>query len=101
MKACKECDAPEICEGQTGNCMIELTKKRFPASSCSPFGPYQSEDWAEDSDHENGNYRNECCYCKRQFTGHKRRVVCKICSKENESGLPSAGGEPSKTQKGN
>lgn len=37
-------------------------------------------DWVEDFDHENGNYWNLCCECERQFIGHKRRVVCKLCA---------------------
>ncbi len=39
-------------------------------------------DWPEDFGHENGNYFCNCTYCKKTFTGHKRRVVCKVCSKE-------------------
>lgn len=38
-------------------------------------------DWTEDFSHENGNYWNTCCVCEKTFTGHKRRVVCKNCSK--------------------
>lgn len=41
----------------------------------------QERSWPEDSGHENGNYYCECCVCLRQFTGHKRRVVCKVCAK--------------------
>lgn len=37
-------------------------------------------DWPEDSSHENGNYNCICYKCKRVFTGHKRRVVCKLCA---------------------
>lgn len=34
----------------------------------------------EDAGHENGNYFCTCCDCGRQFQGHKRRVICKVCS---------------------
>ena len=39
--------------------------------------------WHEDSGHENGNYYNTCCHCLRSFFGHKRRVICKVCSTES------------------
>ena len=41
---------------------------------------HASRDWAEDFDHENGCYSCLCSICKQEFTGHKRRVVCKGCS---------------------
>ena len=41
---------------------------------------YKERAWVEDYKHENGNYFNTCAYCGRQFTGHKRRVVCKVCA---------------------
>ena len=40
-----------------------------------------AKNWDEDKDQENGNYMNKCIYCKSFFMGHKRRVVCKECSK--------------------
>lgn len=36
-------------------------------------------DWPEDFGHENGNYWCICANCHANFTGHKRRVVCKEC----------------------
>ena len=36
-------------------------------------------DWPEDFGHENGQYLCSCVHCERVFTGHKRRVVCKLC----------------------
>jgi hypothetical protein len=36
--------------------------------------------YPEDADHENGNYFCECLECQRQFVGHKRRQVCKVCA---------------------
>lgn len=36
--------------------------------------------WIEDQDHENGNYSCDCIDCGRHFIGHKRRVICKVCS---------------------
>jgi hypothetical protein len=45
----------------------------------------ESGDWPEDSGHENGDYENRCVQCGRTFTGHKRRVVCRVCAKPDES----------------
>jgi hypothetical protein len=42
--------------------------------------PSNPRDWPEDFSHENGNYFCRCCMCGNQFTGYKRRVVCKQCS---------------------
>jgi hypothetical protein len=36
--------------------------------------------WYEDYSYENGQYFHICIYCKKQFIGYKRRVVCKKCS---------------------
>lgn len=36
--------------------------------------------WQEDFPHENGRYIGRCMYCDRHYWGHKRRVVCKLCS---------------------
>ena len=41
------------------------------------------QDWTEDFKMENGKCLNECILCKREFVGHTRRAVCKICHKEN------------------
>lgn len=38
-------------------------------------------DWLEDAKHENGSYYCTCSICGKAFTGHKRRVICKICDK--------------------
>lgn len=37
-------------------------------------------DWPEDFHLENGNYTCMCSNCGYEFTGLKRRVVCKCCS---------------------
>jgi hypothetical protein len=44
----------------------------------SPFD--ESRSWPEDFEHENGNYCCKCCQCGKMFTGHKRRVVCRVCA---------------------
>lgn len=38
-----------------------------------------NRNWAEDAEHENGNYENICACCKLSFIGHKRRYFCKVC----------------------
>lgn len=40
---------------------------------------HEERSWPEDASHENGSYYNTCCNCGRQFTGHKRRVICRVC----------------------
>ena len=42
--------------------------------------PNSDRDWPEDFDHENGNYECKCLTCGNMFRGHKRRVICKVCS---------------------
>lgn len=39
-------------------------------------------DFPEDAEHENGNYLCHCVGCTRDFTGHKRRVLCRVCHRE-------------------
>jgi len=39
-----------------------------------------NRDYPEDFDKENGLYLCKCSCCGREFTGHKRRVLCKLCS---------------------
>ena len=38
--------------------------------------------WSEDFSHENGMYFCTCWCCQRKFTGHKRRVICKVCAEQ-------------------
>ncbi len=45
--------------------------------------PAPERDWTEDFPHENGNYFTHCRICNEFFTGHKRRVVCKLCASES------------------
>lgn len=47
------------------------------------------QDWPEDLTHENGNCNNRCCICGVTFTGHKRRVVCRVCQKDAEKRFAS------------
>jgi hypothetical protein len=46
---------------------------------------HEERSWGEDSSHENGAYHCVCVDCGRGFTGHKRRVVCKVCAEETGS----------------
>ena len=40
--------------------------------------------WQQDYELENGQYMNNCIYCKSIFIGHKRRIICKECYTEKE-----------------
>jgi hypothetical protein len=44
----------------------------------------KERDWPEDSNQENGNYMNQCVFCKKDFIGNKHRVICKKCSAEKK-----------------
>ena len=44
------------------------------------LGEDYAGNWVEDFSHENGNYLNNCISCKKDFIGHKRRLVCKLCA---------------------
>ncbi len=48
------------------------------------MGTDPRHDWFEDFSHENGNYYCTCCHCGVTFTGHKRRVVCRVCANKPE-----------------
>lgn len=39
-------------------------------------------DWPEDLGHENGAYDCLCISCRHYFTGHKRRLRCKVCASQ-------------------
>lgn len=74
------CDMETVAKGEcayhnrvSGN----YTKEKFAISSLNP-----EKDWKEDWRFENGNYFCTCMFCKELFTGHKRRVVCKLCAIE-------------------
>lgn len=45
-------------------------------------------DWPEDAGHENGNYECRCINCGAHFTGHKRRVFCRLCAPVGEKITP-------------
>ncbi len=84
-----DCDYPAWCRGKD-----TCRKVGSSAAPCSPvFGPYQPQDWPEDHSHENGDYQNECVYCERQFLGHKRRVVCKLCSEAKRLSSATSGAQ--------
>lgn len=40
---------------------------------------HEERSFPEDGTYENGCYYNNCVNCGRMFTGHKRRVICKVC----------------------
>ncbi len=43
----------------------------------------EARSWPGDSSHENGNYTCKCSICAYWFTGHKRRVVCRVCDEQD------------------
>lgn len=57
---------------------MEANRLFFASLLESTTGP---RDWVEDFTDENGCYDCSCAYCLGRFTGHKRRVVCKVCDR--------------------
>jgi len=53
-----------------------------PAEPSNPPASPAAGDWPEDGCHENGAYHCACIACGATFIGHKRRVVCKVCSEK-------------------
>lgn len=47
--------------------------------------------WIEDAGHENGLYSNTCIECGREFAGHKRRVICRVCAAAPTQPAPTEG----------
>ena len=47
--------------------------------------------WIEDAGHENGLYSNTCIKCGREFAGHKRRVICRVCAAAPTQPAPTEG----------
>lgn len=43
----------------------------------------EPQDWPDDFPHENGIYMCTCAECGGEFTGHKRRLQCKLCFNKN------------------
>lgn len=41
---------------------------------------HDDRSWPEDFKQENGHYRGICHSCGRSFSGHKRRLTCKVCT---------------------
>lgn len=66
-------------EDNTETCRTSVSN----AAGRSDPDPAAERDWTEDSQHENGNYTNTCSICNKGFIGHKRRVVCKLCSQKD------------------
>lgn len=86
----------ELKRGETADRLLEiaarLSTSSAAASSVVPAGykllkdsTFDERSWKEDASHENGNYYCNCCVCQRQFLGHKRRVLCKVCDVEEVS----------------
>ena len=65
----------------------------LPTASCSPLRSLrharmtgsEANDFACDFSHENGNYFNTCIECDTDFVGHKRRMVCNVCTKKYQA----------------
>jgi len=46
---------------------------------------YESKrSWKEDLELENGQYTCHCLECGKDFIGHKLRLICRECAKQEE-----------------
>ena len=66
---------------------IRALKSQIPDAPQVPSGwkllkdsTFDERSWHEDKEQENGNYSCECVQCQRQFVGHKRRHICRMCA---------------------
>ncbi|WP_144106593.1 hypothetical protein [Paraburkholderia sp. BCC1886] len=50
-------------------------------------------DYPEDHQQENGMYLHHCFRCTAQFTGHKYRFSCKVCTAPQPTQPPPKKGE--------
>lgn len=75
LPGCMMPDGGECCESYAA---LYADWKRLRALSRSEAPA--NRNWIEDATHENGNYECSCVECGQSFIGHKRRVLCKLCS---------------------
>jgi hypothetical protein len=62
--------------------ILEGALDRLADRQAAPVAPtpHIVRDWAEDANHENGNYLCKCSTCGNTFIGYKRRITCKACA---------------------
>lgn len=59
----------------------QYSSNRADKSATPPLVSKKSDgDYPEDFPHENGDYFRVCTDCGNHFTGHKRRLICKVCA---------------------
>lgn len=61
---------------------------RYLAERNAGMRKHMQRSWPEDFAHENGCYCCKCLVCDKDFTGHKRRVVCRQCGGADEFKAP-------------
>ncbi len=95
--------SPQCCECESGivrslgrdndEIISDCTKCHSPTLGGDKMQPgipdNSTRDYPEDFSFENGNYRSECCCCKKPFMGHKRRYICKVCANPTKPGQPT------------
>ena len=85
LSANRECRKPNIHRESARDMMRSAEAKADAALAASGSGEAKEDlpedrDWKDDFQHDNGNYECMCFECGRNFYGHKRRVVCKVCA---------------------
>lgn len=77
-----------MCVGRDVTTRVQVAIDRLRMDRKHGDAPSGSEkrDWPGDFEHENGNYQCTCLECGKLFLGHKRRVICRVCTKPEEKG---------------
>ena len=80
LESLKSDDAPD--SEKTLHTLMEHLRNQPEGYRLLRSTTHEERSFPEDATSDNGNYYNTCCECGRQFTGHKRRIVCKVCINE-------------------
>jgi hypothetical protein len=81
-KAVQDCSCRigDKCKSPFIKALITFSEKKEDKPTPEHIFTDHERNWKEDFTHENGNYLNKCIECDHYFRGHKRRVICKLCS---------------------
>ena len=90
--ACDECDVAEWegCTEQEYQAALEDPEMQARElcvceDSAAQSAPIEDRGWPD------RDYWCKCCVCGEMFTGHKRQVICRICTEESAAQSAPAG----------
>ena len=77
-RRCEQCWFPAV--GSDGVCPVcEKNGPLLTSRTDEAMRAYVQRSWGDVDDAENISPRNTCGHCGKDFFGHKRRVLCKVC----------------------